>query len=310
MERRAAPAVWPCAGIRRRVAEKDVKLAIKLIDEAEPLIVDPKVAVPRKRKLLEQMHERLPKELDVTVQLAFALEQEGNMEQCQALLAPHIEELADTEGARILGQHYVSQGKYDEAYSLLSNYCQTRLLQYREAEKSFNDAFKAAQQSALEELKRKRKGDPLYDRYQRANEQEQDQIVDEFIGNALKSDPLVARNREELRRQSRVVPVGLDFGVVQLHRAQAIADPRLRKAELQLAEETFLAIGNAAGDSDEFKLNMAKVNYWLGKHDEGKKLLDDILQRNANDFRVKYAVARIAAEVGPNRIREAAGEAL
>ena len=192
----------------------------------------------------------------------------------------------------------MSQGKYNEAYSLLSNYCQTRLLQYREAEKSFNYAFKSAQQSALEELKRKRKGDPLYDRYQRANEQEQDQIVDEFIGNALKSDPLVARNREELRRQSRVVPVALDFGVVQLHRAQAIADPLLRKAELQLAEETFLAIGNAVGDSDEFKLNMAKVNYWLGKHDEGKKLLDDILQRNANDFRVKYAVARTLREVG------------
>src|SRR5262249_47360936 len=80
--------------------------------------------------------------------------------------------------------------------------------------------------------------------------------------------------------------------------AQAIADPRLRKAELQLAEETFLTIGNAVGDSDEFKLNMGKVNYWLGKHDEGKKLLDDILQRNATDFRVKYAVARTLREVG------------
>ena len=84
--------------IRRRVREKDAKLAIKLIDEAEPLVVDPKVAVPRKRKLLEQMHERLPKELDMTAQLAFALEQEGNMEQCEALLVPHLQELADTEG--------------------------------------------------------------------------------------------------------------------------------------------------------------------------------------------------------------------
>src|SRR6266481_6191959 len=168
-------------------ADKDAKLAVKLIDEAEPLIVDHKVAVPRKRKLLEQLHQRLPSDLDVTVQLAFALEQEGNTQQCEALLVPHIEDLADTEGARILGQHYVSQGKYDEAYSLLSNYCQTRLIQYRTAEKSFADAFKTAQQSALEELNQKRKGDPLYDRYQVASEQERDEIVDEFIGNAVKN---------------------------------------------------------------------------------------------------------------------------
>ena len=55
--------------------------------------------------------------------------------------------------------------------------------------------------------------------------------------------------------------------------------------------------GNAVGDSDEFKLNMGKVNYWLGKQDEGKKLLDDILQRNAGDFHVKYAVARTLRDV-------------
>jgi len=227
-----------------------------------------------------------------------ALEQEGKVEQCEALLVPQIDKLGDTEGARILGQHYVNQGKYDEAYSLLSNYCQTRLVQYRDAEKAFTDAWKTAQQAAFEELKKKGKGDPLYERYQRASEQEREEIVDEFIGNALKNDPLVARQRDVMRRQSRVVPVALDFGVVQLHRAQAIAYPRLRKAELQLAEETFLTIGNAVGDSDEFKLNMGKVNYWLGKHDEGKKLLDDILQRNASDFRVKFAVARTLREVG------------
>jgi tetratricopeptide (TPR) repeat protein len=282
-------------------AEKDPKLAIKLIDEAEPLMVDPKIAAPRKRKVLEQIHERLPSDLEVTSQLALALEQEDQMEKCEVLLVPQIDKLADTEGARILGQHYVNQGKYDEAYSLLSDYCQSRLPHYREAEKAFTDAIKAAQQAAFDELKKKGKGDPLYERYQRASEQEQEEIVDEFIGSALKHDPLVARRRGELRRQSRVVPVALDFGVVQLHRAQAIADAQLRKAELQLAEETFLAIGNAVGDSDEFKLNMGKVNYWLGKHDEGKKLLDDILQRNAGDFRVKYAVARTLREVGAER---------
>ena len=203
----------------------------------------------------------------------------------------------------------MSQGKYNEAYSLLSNYCQTRLLQYREAEKSFNDAFKsgAAVGPRRAEKKNARATRSMTAINGRTNKNRIKSSMNSSATHSRRS--LVARNREELRRQSRSSG-GADFGVVQLHRAQAIADPRLRKAELQLAEETFLAIGNAVGDSDEFKLNMAKVNYWLGKHDEGKKLLDDILQRNANDFRVKYAVANAARGRRRSRIARAAREAL
>ena len=114
----------------------------------------------------------------------------------------------------------------------------------------------------------------------------------------MKNDPQVAKHRDALRQASRVVPVALDFGVVQLYRAQGLTNPAERKAELQRAEATFLSLGNAIGDTDEYKLNLGKVNYWLGKSQEGRKLLDEILSRAAGDFRLRMAVIETLREVG------------
>jgi len=281
--------------LAEKVAEQDGKLAVAILQKADPLDEQPQASAARKRKLLEKLQARSPGDLDLTVQLAQAVEQEGQLERCEALLSPLANQLAATEGARILGQLYLAKGKINEAHALLAPYCEARLAQFRAAESSFEGAFQTVQSATIAGLEK----DPAFRRrYQNASEDERQQMVTEKITEAIKRDPQIARLRAELRQHSRVVPVALDFGVVQLYRAQGLSDPAERKAELERAEATFLAIGNAIGDSDEYKLNLAKVDYWLGKSAEGKKLLDEILERNAGDFKIRLAVVKTLREVG------------
>ncbi len=281
--------------LAEKVADQDAKLAVGILKGAEPLDENPQASAPRRRQLLEKLHQRSPGDMDLTVQLALAVEQEGNLERCEALLTPLADKLAATEGARILGQRYVQHGKFNEAHALLAPYCESRLGQYRAAETAFESAYEVAQRSAVSELEA---DEAFRRRYDQAGPEEQERMVSEHVVAAIKSDPAVTRQREVLRQSSRVVPVALDFGVVQLYRAQGLADPAERKIELEKAEATFLAIGNAAGDTDEYKLNLGKVYYWLGKSAEGKKLLDEILERNAGDFQIRLAVVGTLREVG------------
>ena len=270
-------------------------LAVSLLKAAEPLDENPAASAARKRALLEKLQARAPQDLELTVLLAQALEQEGDFERCEKLLLPLADKLADTEGARILGQRHLSQGKFNEAHALLAPYCKSRMAQYRAAEEAFEAAYKQAQETEINILER---NEAFRRRYDAASDEQRQQMVAEKIDEAVKNDPQVAKQRDALRQASRVVPVALDFGVVQLYRAQGLSDPAERKAELQQAETTFLSIGNAIGDTDEYKLNLGKVYYWLGKSKEGRKLLDEILFRAANNFELRMAVAQTLREVG------------
>ena len=79
------------------------------------------------------------------------------------------------------------------------------------------------------------------------------------------------------------MPVALDLGIVLLQRGQRLNDPAARRAELEKAEKTFLAIQGVAGESDTFRLSMGQVYYWLGRHDDGTKMFDDLLKANNRD---------------------------
>ena len=66
----------------------DSPLAATLLQAAEPLDEHPPASAARKRRLLEKLHARTPDDLDLTVQLAAAVEQEGDFERCEKLLTP------------------------------------------------------------------------------------------------------------------------------------------------------------------------------------------------------------------------------
>ena len=128
-------------------------VALSLLDESADIDGDLKASAPKRRALLETLHAARPGDVPVTIRLAAALETEENTERAVALLMPLREQLGDTEGARILGQHLAASGKYDEAYPLLTPYCQSRLARFRTAEEALSTAYESVQQAALHRLR-------------------------------------------------------------------------------------------------------------------------------------------------------------
>jgi tetratricopeptide (TPR) repeat protein len=67
---------------------------------------------------------------------------------------------------------------------------------------------------------------------------------------------------------------------------------------LEKAEQTFLAVRGLTGETDEYRVNLAQVYYWLGKHQEGRKLFDQVLEARQRDTKAVIGVARLLREVG------------
>jgi hypothetical protein len=85
--------------------------------------------------------------------------------------------------------------------------------------------------------------------------------------------------------------------MVQLQRGRAAADPAVRKQELEAAEKTFLSVRGAAGQSENYKLTLGQVYYWLGKPAEGRKLIDELLVGKPS-AEAALSAATVLREVG------------
>jgi len=75
-------------------------------------------------------------------------------------------------------------------------------------------------------------------------------------------------------------------------------DPAVRRAELERAEKTFLAVRGMAGDTDQYRLHLGQVYYWLGKHEEGRREFDELLASHGREFKFLLAVADVLRDLG------------
>src|SRR5262249_61625755 len=134
-------------------------------------------------------------------------------------------------------------------------------------------------------------------RYNRAGRAEQDQMLRDYVEARLKNDPSILAAGEAVRQEEAVVPVTLDLGLVLLRRAQAGGGAG-RQAELEKAEKVFLSIRDVAGESDQYRLYLAQVYYWLGKHAQGRKLFDEGLAGPQRDADILLLVRPLLREGG------------
>ena len=121
----------------------------------------------------------------------------------------------------------------------------------------------------------------------------------EYIDRQIKDDPAVDAAREKLAKQAMVVPAALDLGMVTLQRAESMKDPAARRAELERAEKTFLAIRGTAGESDQYMLHLGQVYYWLGKQKEGQEEFDKLLAKHQRKAEMLYGLAKVLRDLGP-----------
>jgi len=114
----------------------------------------------------------------------------------------------------------------------------------------------------------------------------------------MQVDPALRRAIADFKAANTIVHVTLDLGIVQLTRAQDLKEPAARKKELEAAEATFLAIRGLAGETDEYRLFLGQVYYWLGKSKEGKDLFDQLLASNKRAYPILISLGRTLRDVG------------
>jgi tetratricopeptide (TPR) repeat protein len=286
------------AALAARHADADPQGALVLLEAVAPAA--PKLEEHRTtlRRLLERLAAADPNSVEIASRLAVVCQAQGDLARCEAVLAPHEARLGQLEGAAILGSIRANQGKYDPAYALLNPFVEARLGRLRAAEQEHADAVQRVQDRALNELNQGTTASFPFDRYHKAGQAEQAAMVQNYLDKAIKADPAVQATQQALAAEAPVISAALDLGTVLLHRAQGRADPAARKADLEKAEKTFLAIRGLAGESDQFRLYLGQVYYWLGKPGEGRKLFDDLLRAHQRDTALLQGVARVLREVG------------
>jgi hypothetical protein len=260
--------------------------------------------------LLKAIVAKTPDNVPRVVELAVVYENENQLAESIKLLTPVKTKLGDTEGARILGQHLLQQGDNEAAYGLLHPFVQSRLATLRRAEHTYTNIYAQAADRALGALRRNQAPTSWYQAYEKAGEAEKEAMVNTYIQEALERDPGFKRATAELAVANKIVPVTLDLGIVQVNRAQNLQDPAARKSELEAAEKTFLAIRGMAGETDEYRLFLGEVYYWLGKSKEGKKLYDELLASRKRAYSILMALANKLRMVGEDvQSRELSEEA-
>lgn len=279
-------------------ADSDPAGAAAILKVIEPLAPEGEDLKVRLRPLLEFAVKDDPTNVTMVSELAVLLEEEGNQERCDELLTPLADKLGETEGARILGQIRAGQGKFEEADRLLSPYAEGRLAKLHEAEEKYNTVLSEVQEEAINMLRNGTASREVLRDLNAASEEEQRGIFADYLNRHLRNSTRLAAAQEDLLKHSDVVPLAFSFGIVQLRRAQQLKDAAQRDRELKKAEETFLAIRGLAGQTDEYRLYLGQVYYWLGKHDQGHQLFEELLAANNRDPKMLVGVGQILREVG------------
>lgn len=248
--------------------------------------------------LILSINKSDPTNLEAAVELSEHYYAQEKMAAVKTVLAPVKDRLADTEAARILGQIFISEGKNAEAYPLLSSYTSGRLKILQAAEKKFTTLQNLLWDTEFNRLNSGRAPQSFYDAYDKKSETEQQLYVDEYIGTRINNNASYKASLESYREASAIVPVVMDFGILQLRTAETMTSETARNTELKAAEKTFLSIKNIVGDTDEYKIYLGEVYFWLGKQAEGQVLFDEILAANSRSANALLQIAGTLRSLG------------
>jgi tetratricopeptide (TPR) repeat protein len=281
-----------------RFIDNDPRGAGTILETITPVEKEPEKLLDKKRDIWERVVAAGPDDPDAASQLAVVYEAQNEPDKCEKVLSPVAKRLETREGARILGHIYTQQNKLDEANALLQPYLQGRLERMRKAEKVYEHAIIQARDQAVEQVNKGKAADFPVERHRHAPEAEKRRIEEEYLREKTKNNHSIQDAHRALVKELSVVPVAIDYGIVQLRRAQTMRDEAQRRAELEKAKQTFLSIKGVAGEDDAYRLYLGQVHYWLGEHAEGRKLIDELLKARNRSFEIVSIVVGVLREVG------------
>ncbi len=253
------------------------------------------------RDLLERIVSSRPTDIDAASELAVLLESGEELARAVSILEPHALRLGAREGARVLGQAYAAMGRFEDALPLLQGYTNARLATLSKEGPAFEEAIARAQKRAFAHLDRGNAKAAWYQAYDRASEAEQQEMIAAQVSKLLEDDDQFVAARTRYVEASAVVPVAMDLGIVRMQRAHGMTDEFAARREMEAAEQTFSAIHGAAQGDPDFLLASARVAFWLGKRDQCRALLDEVLVVGGEAFDVRYAVGGVLRALGESR---------
>lgn len=281
-----------------------------VLDAVRSLVGDPQRVDSLRLTLLKQWAKDEPKNLGAVVPLAKLLADQGQAAEAKALLLPVADELGTGQGAIVLGGILANEGDVEGAYKLLWPSVAPRLKALRDAENRLASVMQTLWEQHLDDLKNDRGPEEFYRRLENATPGERDGMVEAYLHDKLQREPEFAAARQAMWEAAEIVPAALDLGIVLLHRAQGQAEERDRRDHLQRAEEVFLAVRGVAGESDEYRMYLRQVYYWLGRQQEGRRLMEEVINAKHRSCQVLLGVAMTLRDVGAEvDARELAGEA-
>jgi len=291
------------AQVRRLVqqySQTDPAAALKVLDLSQGFVPEASVEDHSSIRfdLLEKVVAADPENVELVSELAMTYEARGDVEEARRLLQPLRDRLGDSEGARILGQILVNEGDYENAYALLSPYCDSHLKELQQAEANYDERLESIWTTEVENVNQGLAPQSFYDRANMATDDEIDVMVREYVEQKVRQNEEMKRLQAQLLTAAEITPVALDLGFLQLQRGQAMTDPAEKEAELLKAEKTFLSIQGYASESDEFRLSLGQVYFWLGKQEEGNKLFEEQLTAHNREPQWLVAVAQIKRQLG------------
>ncbi|MGN6370408.1 MAG: hypothetical protein ACTHN5_19305 [Phycisphaerae bacterium] len=274
------------------------KAFVGVLDAIKPLVLDPRSLNEERLVLLQKWAAAEPGNLEVIVPLAGLMEEKGETGEAKKMLMPVKEKLGDGEGARVLGLILAREGDLEGAYGQLWPYVQKRLGALDGAEKEYDRVMKQVWDEQVADLRGNKAPPSFYKEYEGATEEQKKTLVHEYINKRVRGDGRSIAAEEKLRDVSRVVPVALDLGMIMLQRAQGLPQGAEKQKQMEATEKVFLAIGGIAGESDEYRISLGEVDYWLGKQAEGKALFDEYLKSKGRDFKSLMQVGIQLRELG------------
>ena len=279
-------------------ATSDADAAMRLLDLVTKVGEPFEGELALRRKLLVQLVKSEPDNVTRRSALAQLCELADELDRCRELLEPYRAKLGDSEGARILGQLDARDGKFDEALALLGPYVAPRLDRLRAAQREHERAWSAAWEAEVAKLNNGDGPADFYRDWKRASDARKQDVVDAHVGKILERDWKLAGKTAAFREATTVVPAAIDLGIVHLRRAQSLSDPEQRKAALLEAEQTFLATRAVTGESNEYRIFLGQVYYWLGREKEATALFDQLLESNARSTDILLQLCNVMRELG------------
>ena len=276
----------------------DSKQAFELLEEFLQFGETSEEIVATQSRLLESIVKQHPDDLETLARLAEIYFNQKNLEKCKSLLLPVAEKLEGTRGAKLLGGILFQEGNTEQAKDLLKQYVDRNLPRFEAALDNYGAVQQRVEKEVYDSLNAGEGSPEFYSKWEKANESQKNILLQELVAEAIREDSELLEAEKELQNTGDVVAVTLDLGVIYLREGQSATDAAQKRRMFEAAENTFLSIRKAVGESDEYRLYLGQVYYWLGKEKQGEQLFAELLAKNGRDFSSLISVANTFRSVG------------